>query len=162
MQERYAASGTIFHNNKAVEASGVLGHFYTDGEAQQRWTRLGVSMDRHSRLFAMPAGRATSSASGSAAVTHASTGSRAAGQRAATTSAANSTSSGVGAWIAGHAIAGVHAVGAMRPLARPANPRTAAIVYRRTVHRAVRVAADNLREGHTRSYQRRSQGGQDG
>ena len=46
MQERYAASGTIFQNGKLVEASGVLGHFDTEGEAQQRWTRLGASTDR--------------------------------------------------------------------------------------------------------------------
>jgi len=35
MQECYTASGTIFQNGKLVEASEVLGHFDTEGEAQQ-------------------------------------------------------------------------------------------------------------------------------
>ncbi|MGF6774911.1 hypothetical protein [Paraburkholderia sp. GAS334] len=43
--ERYAASGTITQNNKLVEASGVLGYFDTDEEAQQAglaWARAWV------------------------------------------------------------------------------------------------------------------------
>lgn len=35
MQERYAASGTITQNNKLVDASGVLGYFDTEEDAQQ-------------------------------------------------------------------------------------------------------------------------------
>ena len=44
-QERYAASGTIFQNNKLVEASGVLGYFDTEEEAQQAglaWARTWI------------------------------------------------------------------------------------------------------------------------
>ena len=47
MQERYAASGTIFQNGKFVEASGVLGHFATEGEAQQAglaWARAWIDV----------------------------------------------------------------------------------------------------------------------
>ena len=33
--ERYAASGTITRNNKLIEASGVLGLFDTEEQAQQ-------------------------------------------------------------------------------------------------------------------------------
>jgi hypothetical protein len=127
------------------------------------------------------AARATSSAtcssSGSATVTHTSTGTRpSAGQRAAAanahattggvrtaTNAAKATSGGVGAWIAG-AVTGVHPVcGSIGPyLVRPVViARTAAIVDRRaSVHRTVRGVAD-LGEGRTRSYQRRSEDGQD-
>lgn len=122
------------------------------------------------------AAAARSSSSSAAAVPHASTVTRAAGQRA-TRSGAHSTTcgmgtfaraakaatGGVGARISGHALAGVHPVGSIGPhLVRPVViPRAAAIVYRRAfVHRAVRGAAD-LREGHARSYQRRGYGGQD-
>ena len=47
MQERYAASGTIFQNGKLVEASGVLGHFDTEGEAQRAglaWARAWIDI----------------------------------------------------------------------------------------------------------------------
>ena len=43
--ERYAASGTITQSNKVIEASGVLGFFDTDEEAQQAgldWARAWV------------------------------------------------------------------------------------------------------------------------
>ncbi|MCI0150359.1 hypothetical protein KNO81_31300 [Paraburkholderia sediminicola] len=43
--ERYAASGTITQNNKLVEASGVLGYFDSEEEAQQAglsWARAWV------------------------------------------------------------------------------------------------------------------------
>jgi hypothetical protein len=100
-----------------------------------------------------------------AAMTHASAGTRPAWQRAATTTsgmstatnAAKATASGAGAWIAEHAIAWMHSVGAIGPLVRPVvKPRTAAIVDRRaSVHRAVRGAAD-LGEDRTGRYQRRS------
>jgi hypothetical protein len=124
----------------------------------------------------MSAAHTTTSASGSAPVAHASTGTRPAGQRA-TCSAANSTTGGVGTansaakattsavgtWIAGHAMAGMHPAGSIGPhLVRPVvNPSTAAIVYRwASVHRAVLGVAD-LRESRAGSYERRSKGGQD-
>jgi hypothetical protein len=47
--ERYAASGTITQNNKLIEASGVLGHFDTEDEAQQiglAWARAWVDSHR--------------------------------------------------------------------------------------------------------------------
>jgi hypothetical protein len=43
--ERYAASGTITLKGKLVEASGILGYFDTDGEAQQAglaWARAWI------------------------------------------------------------------------------------------------------------------------
>lgn len=43
--ERYAASGTITQNNKLVEASGILGHFDSEEEAQHAgldWARAWV------------------------------------------------------------------------------------------------------------------------
>jgi hypothetical protein len=43
--ERYAASGTITQGNKVIEASGVLGLFETDEEAQQAglgWARAWI------------------------------------------------------------------------------------------------------------------------
>jgi hypothetical protein len=43
--ERYAASGTITRNNKLVEASGILGHFNTEHEAELaglEWARAWV------------------------------------------------------------------------------------------------------------------------
>ena len=43
--ERYAASGTITQSNKVIEASGVLGFFDTDEEAQQAgldWARAWI------------------------------------------------------------------------------------------------------------------------
>ena len=43
--ERYAASGTITKDNKVVEASGVLGEFGTQDEAELaglRWARAWV------------------------------------------------------------------------------------------------------------------------
>ena len=46
--ERYAASGTITRNNRLVEASGVLGAFETEEEAQLvglSWARAWV--DNH-------------------------------------------------------------------------------------------------------------------
>jgi hypothetical protein len=46
--ERYAASGTITQNNTFIEASGVLGHFDTEDEAQQAglsWARAWI--DNH-------------------------------------------------------------------------------------------------------------------
>jgi hypothetical protein len=46
--ERYAASGTITQNNRLVEASGVLGAFDTEQEAQLvglSWARAWV--DNH-------------------------------------------------------------------------------------------------------------------
>jgi hypothetical protein len=46
--ERYAASGTITQNNRLVEASGVLGAFETEEEAQLvglSWARAWV--DNH-------------------------------------------------------------------------------------------------------------------
>lgn len=47
--DRYAASGTITHNNKLVEASGVLGVFDTEDEARVaglEWARAWI--DNHS------------------------------------------------------------------------------------------------------------------
>ena len=44
-RKRYAASGTITLENKVIEASGVLGQFSTDDEAEQaglRWARAWV------------------------------------------------------------------------------------------------------------------------
>ncbi|MPW21761.1 conserved hypothetical protein [Paraburkholderia piptadeniae] len=44
-RERYAASGTITLDNKVVEASGVLGEFGTEDEAELaglRWARAWV------------------------------------------------------------------------------------------------------------------------
>ncbi|QCP48274.1 hypothetical protein FAZ95_03150 [Trinickia violacea] len=46
--ERYAASGTITQHNELVEASGVLGYFETEEEAQfagLQWARAWV--DNH-------------------------------------------------------------------------------------------------------------------
>lgn len=43
--ERYAASGTITQSNKVIEASGVLGFFDTDEEAQRtglEWARAWI------------------------------------------------------------------------------------------------------------------------
>jgi hypothetical protein len=43
--QRYAASGTVTRNSKFVEASGVLGVFDTEGEAQEvglAWARAWV------------------------------------------------------------------------------------------------------------------------
>lgn len=43
--ERFAASGTITRDQKFVEASGVLGFFYTEQEAQEAglaWARAWV------------------------------------------------------------------------------------------------------------------------
>jgi len=43
--ERYAASGTITRNNKLIEASGVLGYFDTEEQAQHAgldWARAWV------------------------------------------------------------------------------------------------------------------------
>jgi hypothetical protein len=43
--ERYAASGTITRDNKVVEASGVLGEFETEEEAELagiQWARAWV------------------------------------------------------------------------------------------------------------------------
>jgi hypothetical protein len=43
--ERYAASGTITKDNKVVEASGVLGEFETEEEAELagiQWARAWV------------------------------------------------------------------------------------------------------------------------
>ncbi|AUT66796.1 hypothetical protein C2L65_41785 [Paraburkholderia terrae] len=47
--ERYAASGTITLDNKVVEASGVLGEFSTEEEAELaglRWARAWVDRFR--------------------------------------------------------------------------------------------------------------------
>ena len=43
--ERYAASGTITQRNRLIEASGILGYFDTEGEAQHAgidWSRAWV------------------------------------------------------------------------------------------------------------------------
>ncbi|SIN80646.1 hypothetical protein [Paraburkholderia phenazinium] len=54
LPERYAASGTIIHETKMVEASGVLGAFDTEDEAQFAgldWARAWV--DNHGYSFAV-------------------------------------------------------------------------------------------------------------
>jgi hypothetical protein len=107
---------------------------------------------RSSGSAAMSAVRSSSSA----AMANASV-SGAVGERATNTRA-------VGAWIAGHAIAGMHPIGSMRPLIRPViDPGTAAIVDRRaSVHRAVREPGiADLCEGRAGCNQRRGQGGRD-
>ncbi|MCG5078512.1 hypothetical protein [Paraburkholderia tagetis] len=46
--ERFAASGTITRNGKLIEASGVLGYFHTEDEAQHAgldWARAWI--DNH-------------------------------------------------------------------------------------------------------------------
>jgi hypothetical protein len=48
--ERYAASGTVTRNSKFVEASGVLGVFDTEGEAQEvglAWAWARAWVDSH-------------------------------------------------------------------------------------------------------------------
>jgi hypothetical protein len=44
-QNRYAASGTITHGNRVVEASGVLAHLLSEQEAEAvglQWAKAGV------------------------------------------------------------------------------------------------------------------------